>query len=99
MSAKEFELVADQPTQRVEEPLTVVCGNCQHYRPFRGAETGRVHPSKAGTCNWQPQVKWPMSIRRFGFSEKDPAFERIKVHKDLAAESCQCYVQKEKGNQ
>lgn len=34
------------------------CGTCKHYEPTRNKDTGRILPSKPGTCAYP--VKWPV---------------------------------------
>lgn len=38
-------------------PVEQRCGTCIHYQPTRNPDTGRVLPSKAGTCGYP--VEWP----------------------------------------
>lgn len=90
----------EKPTPQQSAQVPKVCGNCQHYRPFRDPETKRIHSSRMASCGWRmPEIIWPMAIR-MAAGESDwkrlpvnPGTPRaVRIWKETNAETCECFV-------
>lgn len=66
------------------------CGACQHFRPYRDPDTGRVHTAKPGACGY-PKPVLSMAQVRFGIF-----IGSVPVWRNLDAETCKTYQEKEK---
>ncbi len=85
-------LILESPPEPAAESVMKTCGKCVHFAPHTDPFTKRVHPSKAGKCEWRPAA-WPMCVLRavWGAPALLPSLTRTTIYRGTNAADCQCF--------